>query len=467
MKKKKRTGLCKNLSLILLACMLMMSVACAEKKPEGPIIPQASEMGTEESRESIQETEPESEPQNSQEDIQETSMENQKEESSAEIPETPESDTAGETQPTGELQATEELSSAPEASMPSEPEDEVMKILSGMSLREKVCQMLIVTPEECTGKKGVTKVASDFANRYKEYPVGGIIFFGPNLQNKEQVITMLADFQKNAKEVIGLPMLLCVDEEGGRVAQVANIEAFGLENVGFAAYRTTEEEAREAGKTIGGYLYELGFNVDFAPVADTITNPENVIIGERSFGSDPQVVADFASAFSEGLREKKILSTFKHFPDHGATEGDTHEGFAYTGKSLEELKKAELIPFYRANEAADFVMVAHISLPGILGDNTPCTLSKKVITDILKGELGYEGLVITDAMNMGAITKNYKSKDACVKAVQAGNDLILMPLRLVDACDAIVDAVERGEIPESRIDESVEKILRVKLNKLQ
>nr|MCR5419134.1 glycoside hydrolase family 3 protein [Lachnospiraceae bacterium] len=226
----------------------------------------------------------------------------------------------------------------------------------------------------------------------------------------------------------------------------------------------TAEAAKGAGKTIGTYLSSLGFNLDFAPDADVLTEPENNVIGDRSFGKDPQRVTEFAKAYSDGLHEAGLLSCYKHFPGHGATRGDTHKGLAYTDKSLEDLKKSELIPFMNAQkDGADFVMVAHISLPTYLSDDTPCSLSEKMITDVLRKECGYEGLVITDALNMGAVTGQYGADQAAVMAVKAGADMILMPQNFGTAYEALLKAVEDGEIGEDRIDTSVKRILAAKL----
>jgi beta-N-acetylhexosaminidase len=194
-----------------------------------------------------------------------------------------------------------------------------------------------------------------------------------------------------------------------------------------------------------------------------ITNSANTVIGDRSFGSDPILVKDCAISLSKGLKDYGVMSTFKHFPGHGATDGDTHEGFAYTNKTYEELKQTELVPFVAAQEGGvDAIMIAHISLPNVVGDNTPCTLSYKVVAEILRDDLGFEGLIITDAMNMGAIVDNYDSESATIKAVQAGCDVILMPEDFHAAAEALIKAVENGIITEECVDASVERIITKK-----
>lgn len=345
---------------------------------------------------------------------------------------------------------------------------EAEDILSGMTLEEKVYQMFIITPEQLTGVKPATTAGSVTKDSLQKYPVGGLAYFSPNLVNAGQTSEMLENSQGYALEIEGLPLFLCVDEEGGRIARVANNASFGLSKTKAMGKMESAEEAFEAGSAIGRYLSDLGFNVDFAPDADVLTNPENKVIGNRSFGDDPAKVAEYAAAYSDGLHQSGVLSTFKHFPGHGATAGDTHDGFAYIDKTLEELKENELIPFATAqNEDVDLVMVSHISVPAVLGDDTPCTLSRYMVTDLLRGEMEYKGLIITDAMNMGAITKAYDNDQAVIDAVRAGVDLILMPVDFQSASEAVIAAVRSEEIDSASIDESVKRIIVKKLHLME
>lgn len=343
-------------------------------------------------------------------------------------------------------------------------EQEIEAYLDKMTLEEKICQMFILTPEQLTGISPVTAAGETTKNRLMEYPVGGLIYFAQNLVSEEQTKEMLANTKEYAAEIGAPPLFFCIDEEGGRVARIGKNPAFQVEHVKPMGEITDEEEAYEAGVTIGRYLSELGFNTDFAPDADVMTNEQNTVIGDRSFGSDPQTVAHMAAAVSDGLHKEGILSAFKHFPGHGATKGDTHDGYAYTERTYEELRAAELVPFEEARECgADMVMAAHISLPNVLGDNTPATLSYRMITEILREDLGFQGLVVTDALNMGAISENYSSKEAAVKAVESGVDLLLMPKDFLEAYEGIREAVSGGRISEERISESVRRILHTKL----
>lgn len=348
--------------------------------------------------------------------------------------------------------------------IPSDGTKTAEDILSEMTLEEKVYQMFIITPEALTGYDVVNASTNITKGWLEKYPVGGLIYFADNIETRKQTEEMLKNTTASAIELQGMPLFLCVDEEGGSVVRVADNKEMGVTNVGPMGDIKDEEGAKNAGATIGAYLKELGFTVDMAPVVDVLTNDKNTVIGDRSFGSDASVVEQYGGAYSDGLHSQGILSTYKHFPGHGATEGDTHEGYAYTNKTYEELKEAELVPFAKAKrDEIDMVMVAHIAVPNITGDNTPCTLSYKMVTEVLKNDLEYDGLIITDAMNMKAITDNYSSKEAAVKAISAGVDIVLMPQDFEEAVNGVLEAVKNGEITEERIDESVLKIIRKKL----
>lgn len=288
-----------------------------------------------------------------------------------------------------------------------------------------------------------------------------------NLQSSEQVTSMLANVQKFSRERIGLPMFLCVDEEGGSVARIAGTGKFdvlGIESMAEIGLRQNADEAYEIGTTIGGYLSDLGFNVDFAPVADVLTNPENQVVKKRAFGSDAGVVSYMADAAAEGLMSQGILPCLKHFPGHGNTTADTHAGYAYSNKTKEELYECELIPFLKGIEHdVPFIMIGHISLPNVIGDDTPASLSSVIMQDLLREEMGYEGIIITDAFNMGAIVNQYSSAEAAVKALQAGADILLMPKDFSSAYEEVVSAMKDGRLPVERIDESLMRIFRRKI----
>lgn len=341
---------------------------------------------------------------------------------------------------------------------------EVDEILQQMTLEEKIYQLFIITPESLTKYNTVTKAGEVTKKSLHDHPVGGLVYFSDNLVNPEQTSKMLTDTLHYSYEINGIPLFLCIDEEGGRVARIGKNTDFSVESVTAMANISSKEEAYKAGSTIGKYLFDLGFNFNFAPDADVLTNSKNNVIGDRSFGENTQHVIDYATAVSDGLHSQNIMSTFKHFPGHGATEADTHEGFAYTDKSYEELLKNELQPFFAAKDAGvDAIMASHISVPQVVGDNTPCTLSKVMITDILRDDLKFDGLIVTDALDMGAITEKYSADEAAVMAISAGIDLLLMPEDFEKSFAGIVKAVESGDITKERINESMKRIIRAKL----
>ena len=340
----------------------------------------------------------------------------------------------------------------------------IEETLQSMSTEEKILQLFIVDPEEMNPDvPHVTEMSDTFRSRLTEYPVGGIIFFAGNLNTPKQTRMLVTSIRDYSIQETGLPPFLCVDEEGGRVARVSNNAAFGLQKTGAMNTITTEEEARNAGYYIGSYLYMLGFNMNLAPVADVLTVADNKSIGDRSFGNDPMKVTRLAGAFSDGLHAAGIMNTYKHFPGDGATATDTHNGFAYTEKTLDELLSCELLPFADAQcQKADAVMTAHISLPGVTGDNTPASLSRTLTTDILRGRLGYEGMIITDSLEMGAVIQNYTSSQASVSAILAGADLILQPDDFQEALWGLKQAVKKGELSMDRLDASVRRIITAK-----
>ena len=370
---------------------------------------------------------------------------------------------------------TQETESIPQTEEPEETEtqtvvdplvEQAAQIVSGMTLEEKVAQMFFITPEALTGYGQVT-VAGDATNEaYQKYPVGGLIYNSQNLVDIEQTKTMMAKMQEYADSRISLPVFLGVDEEGGSVTRIASNEAYGLTDVGNMSdigATGDAQNAYQAGVTIGTYLSDLGFNLDFAPVADVLTVSDSVI-RNRSFGTDSELVASMALSELQGLESMGVKGVVKHFPGHGGVSGDSHSGAVSTDKSLEELFAAELVPFQRAVDGgAEFLMVGHIAAPNVTGDDTPASLSKVMITDVLRTQMGYQGVVITDAMNMTAITANHAADEAAVLAVNAGADMILMPEDFEKAYKGVIDAVNNGTIEEYRINEAVVRIVKAKL----
>ncbi len=326
-----------------------------------------------------------------------------------------------------------------------------------------MAQLFIITPEQLVS--GVihgaqTEPNSALAKAAEKYPVAGFILFARNIKNPAQTRT----FTKSLSSLTPIPAILAIDEEGGRVARLARNENFFLpkfKSMGAVGKSGNIENARGAGQIIGSYLSTFGFTVDFAPDVDVNTNPENIVIGDRAFGENPQLVADMAGAFLNGLHSTGVKGCIKHFPGHGDTKGDTHAEYVAVTKNWEELKTCELIPFKQNFGLTDCIMIAHVTCTA-LDSVYPASLSRKLITDKLRGEMGYKGLILSDALDMGAIEKNYGSGEASVLAFEAGNDIILMPKDFHAGYEAVLEAVRSGRISEERLNESVIRILQLK-----
>ena len=366
----------------------------------------------------------------------------------------------------------DDSSSAPDSSASSETS--VLNIKK-MSLREKVGQMFFVRPEALDTSihwteyqdlpdyklQQVNKTMRDVS---KDYPVGGMILYAHNIVDEAQ----LGEFIAEIRTLNGSP-LLAIDEEGGRIARIANNENFNVpkyESMAAIAESGDPSEAYKAAFTIGSYVKEYGFDIDYAPVADVNTNPENIVIGARAFSDDPETAAEFVVSYLNGLDSAGVIGTLKHFPGHGDVKTDTHSGYAETNKTWEEMLKCEMIPFKAGIEAgAQMIMTAHIAAPKVTGDDLPATLSSVILQDKLRGELGFKGIIVTDAMDMGAITTQFGNAEAAIKSIQAGVDVVLCSKDFTQVFDAVVNAVEKGDIKETRIDESVKRILELKAKK--
>ena len=362
-----------------------------------------------------------------------------------------------------------DLPEEPEATPQPTPRPDITSLTTAdLTLEEKVGQLFIVRPDaldltlpqetiDDAKADGVTELTDAMRGTLQKYPVGGVCQFGKNIESPAQIKAFNAFLQ----EASDIPLFITVDEEVGAVARLANNDAFDLPQYTSAA-AIAEFGAGNVnfiGSTIGGYLHMYGFNMDFAPVADVNTNPDNPIIGTRAFSSDPAVAAECAVAMAKGLAGEGILPTFKHFPGHGDTAEDSHTGLAYSCRTVDELAACELLPFEAAAEAGPHaVMVGHIVVPELTGD-TPATLSAAAIALVPDAE---NTLIVTDSLAMGAITDGYTPGEAAVLALQAGCDVLLMPNGLADAYDAVLAAVQDGTISEQRLDESVAKILRMK-----
>ncbi len=327
--------------------------------------------------------------------------------------------------------------------------------LSDLSLEEKVGQMIFA------GIKG-TVVTDETKKIISTDQVGGIIFFKDNLKDGNQSVALLnAIKEENTNNKV--PLFLGVDEEGGRVSRLPGLTKLPAnEDLG---KRNDPSLSYDIGKLLGKELSAFGFNLDFAPVMDINSNPENPVIGDRSFGTDAQIVSELGLQTMEGIRSEHVIPVVKHFPGHGDTAVDSHKELPIIQKSLKDLHALELIPFIQAIEqGAEVIMIGHILLPKI--DSTyPASVSEKIISGLLREQLDYEGIIITDDMTMKAILNTTEISEAAVSAVKAGNDIVLVArdyANIKKAKDAILHAIEAGEITEQRIDESVKRILSIK-----
>lgn len=339
--------------------------------------------------------------------------------------------------------------------------------IGAMTLEQKVAQLFIVTPEALVeGVSQVTQAGDMTREGVTAHPVGGIVYFAQNLLDPEQTTTMLANVKQFYADAGNVAPFIAVDEEGGTVVRVADNEAFGAQDVGDASALGSAgdtEAAKRAAEQIADYLMPLGFNLDFAPVADVVDPLRSDTMGLRSFSSDAAVAADMVRAEVEGFRDKKMLCCAKHFPGIGAAAGDSHEGAITIEATNEELETVDLVPFRAAIEAGvPMIMVGHVSLPNIVGDSTLAPLSSAVVQGMLRDSLGYTGIIVTDSLSMGAITDYYTPAEAAVAALKAGCDIPLMPERLDEAYQGVLSAVQVGELTEERLDESLTRILTAK-----
>ncbi len=352
------------------------------------------------------------------------------------------------------------------------PPAEVEAMLKKMTLREKVGQMFFVRVESLDPSIEWTTY-DDLANLKNQeitmkmrkvnhdYPVGGIILYAWNIEDE----TQLASIIKQVRSLNGSP-LLCIDEEGGRVSRIANNPNFHVKKYeSMAAIGATGDpkNAYECGNTIGTYLKRYDFDIDFAPVADVNTNPDNIIIGPRAFSDDPAVAAPMVTNYMQGLKDAGITGCIKHFPGHGDTTNDTHSGYVQSLKTWDEMNQCEMVTFRAGIQwGCQLIMTAHIAVPNVTGTNIPSTLSSVVLQDKLRGELGYQNIIITDGMEMGAITKHYTSGEAAVGSIKAGVDIVLGPRDFTEAFDAVIAAVNNGTLSEERINQSVRRILTLR-----
>lgn len=373
--------------------------------------------------------------------------------------------------PTEEGALQTESPSIPSASPPEKTpapvegkEQVIEQILSNMSLEEKVGQLFFCAFRRDNRGK-VTVWSEELADTVQRYHLGGIVLFGENIDTEEQTKQLIADMRNSGD----IPLLIGVDEEGGRVSRLNASGKLDVEKIPSAMEIGSTKDpdvAYQAGKTIGMELKELGIDIDFAPVADVATNPENSVIGDRSFSSDPTIAGEMVAAFIRGLHESDISATAKHFPGHGDTQEDSHIGAAVSKKTLEEMMEVEWIPFQRAIESGvEFVMAGHISTPNATSDGLPASLSYEMLTEQLRNRLGFEGIIITDSLGMGAVIGYDEDGCAALMALKAGSDMVMMPANLDEAFREVCDGVKAGELSMEELDAKVRKVLSLKYEK--
>lgn len=332
--------------------------------------------------------------------------------------------------------------------------DKIDSVVENMSTEEKIAQMLILNYDK-------SEIDSETIKYMKTTPPSGFIMMKGSITTYEKTRENIEKLKSSSK----IPLIVSIDQEGGSVQKLKNLTDITPIDIPYMydLGKTKDENlAYNVGKVIAEEVRTIEINVDFAPVIDIYSNPSNQVIGKRSFSEDPKEVSNMAISLSKGMKDNEVIPVFKHFPGHGDTETDSHEGLPIIEKNLEDLNNLEFIPFKKAIETgAEIIMVGHIALPNITGDNTPSTLSKKVI-DILKDDLNYKGLIVTDALNMKALTDNYTNEEIYIKAIEAGCDLLLMPNDGINTVKYI-----KENISEDRINESVKKILKFKYQYLE
>lgn len=336
-------------------------------------------------------------------------------------------------------------------------EEKIKKQLKKMTLDEKIAQMLIIYYSSTTYDKTLEQTI-------KEVKPGGFILMNDNISTYQNTLNLVKSMQKDSK----VPMIISIDQEGGivqRLQKITDIEVTNIPSMLTLGKTNDKNLAYNVGKIMAQQLKTLGINLDFAPVVDIYSNKDNKVIANRSFGSNSEEVTTMALALKQGLEDNNVNTCLKHFPGHGDTAVDSHYNLPVINKDYNDLSKVELIPYYKAiKNNTNMIMIGHIALPKITKDNTPASLSKEIITNLLKTKLKYQGLVITDALNMKALTDNYSDKEIYTMAINAGVDLLLMPNGSRKAIEYIKESIKEKKITEQMINTSVTKILTYKYN---
>lgn len=332
-------------------------------------------------------------------------------------------------------------------------------VIDNMTLEDKVAGLFLVTPESITGVSTAVKAGDGTKKALEQYAVGGLIYFKKNIKSEKQFKEMV----ENTKNMSRYEMFYAIDEEGGKVARLAEA---GVGTKVDAAAKLGEtgnlDEVYNAGVVLGSNLNNFGLNLDLAPVAD-LSLVNKSYIGDRSFGSDAITVGEMASAMMHGIQSQGVVSCVKHFPGIGSVTKDPHKGLVSTSRTEEEFRSTEFVAFQAAIDGgANMIMISNIAAPELTGNDEPCVFSEKLVTDILRTEMGFEGVVVTDAMDMSVVSNFYGADEAAVLALRAGCDMILMPEDFEKAYNGVLDAVKANQISEERVNDALRRIYRVK-----
>lgn len=335
----------------------------------------------------------------------------------------------------------------------------VREIMANMSLTDKICQLIAIRPEVLGGSYPTVNISDEIKEKLRDYPVSGIILTIVNLKTREQTLNLASELQAASK----IPLFIAADEEGGKVSRLMKVLGTTKFNSMYSYKAEGSETAYQNALTIGTDMLSCGFNTNFAPVADVWTNPANKVIGERAYSDDYQEAADLVSAAVRGFSDSGIVSCIKHFPGHGDTEEDSHVEAAILNKDKEELFSGELIPFINGiNAGADMVMMGHITVPAI--DSKPASMSRAIVTDLLREELSYSGVIVCDSVEMGAVA-DIKEPERCLEILKAGVDIILGVSDSEQTVEHIKAAAEKGEYSLDDLDLSVYRVLMLKAKK--
>lgn len=344
-------------------------------------------------------------------------------------------------------------------------EEQIKEYISRMSIDQRIGQTLIVDLYTLNNSRYSTQITNEQIQNIRTYNIGGVAFFGQNVSNGVQVQSYIDNLQKNSR----LPLFISVDEEGGSVSRVGGKNGTGVPvfpNMSSIGATGQTGQAYAVGSQLGGSLKRLGFNLNFAPVSDVNTNPNNPVIGVRAFSNNQHVAAQMVAAEVSGLQDQNVSATLKHFPGHGDTSVDSHTDMPVSYASYDRLKQVEFVPFTAGmNAGADFVMMSHVNMRGITNNNLPASMSRQIVTGMLRNDMNFSKLIITDSLQMGAITKNFSRSEIGINCLRAGVDVLLMPQDIPQTIAGIKAALNSGTYSEAELNQTLYRILKMKVDR--